>query len=94
MFYLVVQRIVIDYTSYMTRVRAKFKMDGENPGPGLPGHRDFTNSYMNTRTWGITRDRQVVTTYCLPLNHGAPSYSKVPVYPSTTPIYKETTHIP
>jgi hypothetical protein len=25
---------------------------------------------------------------------GALSYPKVPVYPSTTPVYKETTHIP
>jgi hypothetical protein len=42
----------------MTRVRAKFKMDEEIPRPGLPGHRDFMNSYTNTRTWGITRDGQ------------------------------------
>ena len=42
----------------MIRVRAKSRMNGEVLGPGLPGHRDFTNSYMNTRTWGITRDGQ------------------------------------
>ena len=35
-----------------------------------------------------------VTTSCLPLNRGASSYPKVPVYPSTMPMYKETTHIP
>ena len=37
---------------------------------------------------------RAVTTYRLPLNRGAPSHSKVPVYPSTTPVYKETTRIP
>jgi hypothetical protein len=37
---------------------------------------------------------RVVTTYRLPLNHGALSYPKVPVYPSTTLMYKETTQIP
>jgi hypothetical protein len=52
------QRIANDHMSYMSRVRAKFEMDGEIPGIGLPGHRDFTNSYMNTQTWGITRDGQ------------------------------------
>jgi hypothetical protein len=55
---LAVQRTVDNHTSYMTRVRAKFKMDGEIPGPGLPGHRDFMNSYTNTQTWGIIRNRQ------------------------------------
>jgi hypothetical protein len=40
----------------MIRVRAKFEMDEEIPELGLTGHRDFTNFYMNTRTWGITRD--------------------------------------
>jgi hypothetical protein len=53
-----VQRIVDNHTSYMTRARAKFTMDGEIPGPGLSSHRDFTNSYTNTRTWGIIRDGQ------------------------------------
>ena len=35
-----------------------------------------------------------VTTYYLPLNWGVWSYRKVPVHPSTMPVYKETTHIP
>jgi hypothetical protein len=29
---------------------------------------------------------KAVTTYCLPLNHGALSHPKVPIYPDTTPI--------
>jgi hypothetical protein len=45
---IVVQRIANDHTSYTTRVTTKFEMDGEIPGLGLPGHRDFTNSNMNT----------------------------------------------
>jgi hypothetical protein len=43
---------------------------------------------------GDKRDGQDVTTCCLPLNHRAPSHPKVPVYPSTMLVYKETTHIP
>ena len=42
----------------MTRIRAKSWMAGEIPGPGLPWHGNFTNSYMNTRMWGITKDGQ------------------------------------
>jgi hypothetical protein len=53
-----VQRTANDHTSYMTRVRAKYEMDVEIPKLGLPGHRNFTNSNTNTRTWGITRDGQ------------------------------------
>jgi hypothetical protein len=79
-----VQRTASDHMSYTTRVRAKFEMDGEIAGLGLPGHRDFTNSYTN----------RAITTCRLPLNCGAPSYSKVPVPLSTTLVYKETTHIP
>jgi hypothetical protein len=37
---------------------------------------------------------RAITTYRLPLNRGIPSYPKVPVHPSTTPVYKETTYIP
>ena len=30
---------------------------GRSPSTGLPaGQGDFMNSYMNTQTWGITRD--------------------------------------
>jgi hypothetical protein len=29
----------------MTRIRAKFEMEGKILGLGLPSHRDFTNSY-------------------------------------------------
>jgi hypothetical protein len=68
---------------------------GRSLSTGLPASaRDFTNSYMNTRTWGLQVMDMAVTTYRLPLNHGASSHSKVPVYPSTMPVYKETTHIP
>jgi hypothetical protein len=89
-----VQRTANDHTSYMTRVRAKFKMDREIPGLGVPGHRDFTNSYTNTQTWRITRDEHDCHHLLSTLNHEASSYSKVPVHLSTTPVYKETTHIP
>jgi hypothetical protein len=34
------QKIVNDHTCYMTRIRAKFEMDGKIPGLGLPSHRD------------------------------------------------------
>jgi hypothetical protein len=88
------QRTVNDHTRYMIRVRAKFEMDGEIPGLGLPGHRDFTNSYTNTKHGGLQGMDRAVTTCRLPLNRGALSYSKVPMYPSTMPVYKETTHIP
>jgi hypothetical protein len=37
---------------------------------------------------------RAVTTYRLPLNLEAPSYLKVLMHLGTTPVYKETTHIP
>ena len=43
---------------------------------------------------GLQGMNRAITTYRLPLNHGIPSYPKVPVYLSTTPVYKETTYIP
>jgi hypothetical protein len=87
------QRIVDDHTKYMVRARPKCEMDGE-----IFGHRSANNSgrlyeplyeYLN----GITKDR-VVTSCRLLLNRGAPSHPKVPIYPSTMLVYKETTHIP
>jgi hypothetical protein len=38
-------------------------------------------------------DRDIIT-FRLPLNRGIPSYPYVPMYPSTTPVYKETTYTP
>ena len=37
---------------------------------------------------------KAVTTCRLPLNRGISSYLKVPVHPTTTHVYKETTYIP
>jgi len=51
------------------------------------------NSYTIPRTWGLQRMNRAVTTYRLPLNYGAPSYLKAPMHPSTTHVYKETTHV-
>ena len=91
---IVVQRTVNGHTSYMTKVRAKFEMDKEIPGLDLPSYRDFMNSYTIPKHGGLQGTERAVTTCRLPLNRGAPSYLKVPVHSSTTPVYKETTHIP
>jgi hypothetical protein len=91
---IVMQRIVSDHTYTWLRVRTKYEMDREILGPGLLGHRDFTNSYTNTRMWGITRNGQGCHHLPPTPQPGAPSYPKAPIYPSTTPVYKETTHIP
>jgi hypothetical protein len=77
----------------MTRVRAKFEMDGEILRLGLPSHRDFTNSYRIPEHGGLQGMDRAVTTCHLPLNRGEPSYPMVVVHPSTMPVYKETTHI-
>jgi hypothetical protein len=53
-----VHRTVDNHTTNMVRARTKCEIDGEILGLGLLGHRDFTNSYTNTQTWGITRDEQ------------------------------------
>jgi hypothetical protein len=45
---IVVHRIVDNQTTNMVRARTKCEIDGEIPRLGLLGHRDFTNSYMNT----------------------------------------------
>jgi hypothetical protein len=51
------QIIVNDHTNYMVRARSKCKIDGRPPGTGLSASMEgFTNSYMNTGMWGITRD--------------------------------------
>jgi hypothetical protein len=88
------QRIVSNHTYTWLRVRTKCEMDREIPSLGLPGHRDFTNSYTNPERWGLQGMDRAVITCRLPLNRGVSSYPKVPVYPSTTPVYKETTHVP
>jgi hypothetical protein len=54
---------------------------------------------LRTPTWipergGLQGMARAITTFRLPLNRGAPSYSNVPMHPSTTPMYKETTYIP
>jgi hypothetical protein len=60
---------------------------------GLPANQgDFTNSYTIPERGALQRTDRVVTTYRLPLNRGAPSYPQVSMYPSTTPVYKETTY--
>jgi hypothetical protein len=78
----------------MTRVRNKFEMGGEIPGLGLPSHRDFSNSYTIPRCGGLQGTNRFVANCRLPLNCGISSYPKVPVYSSTMPVYKDTTHIP
>jgi hypothetical protein len=54
------QRIAGNHTSTWLRPRPKHKMDGETSDYQSDNNlmRQFTNSYMNTRTWGITRDGQ------------------------------------
>jgi hypothetical protein len=44
--------------------------------------------------WGLQGMDRAVTTCRLPLNRGAPSYPNVLMHLGTTPVYKETTHIP
>jgi hypothetical protein len=88
-----VQRTINDHTSYMTRVKTKFEVDREIPGLDLLSHRDFMNSYTILEFGGLQGTDRAITTCRLPLNRGALSYPKVPVHPSTTPVYKETTHI-
>ena len=88
------KRIVDDHKNYMVRAKPKCKIDGETSGHWSASAWEA----LRTPTWisergglqGMDRD---ITTCHLPLNYGAPSYLKVPVYPSTTPVYKETTHI-
>jgi hypothetical protein len=87
-------RTVDNHTTNMVRARTKCEIDREIPGLGLPGHRDFTNSYTNTRTWGILRDGQGY-------HHLLPTpqpWSTVifegSLHPSTMPVHKKTTHIP
>jgi hypothetical protein len=43
---------------------------------------------------GLQGMDRAVTTCRLPLNRGAPSYPKIPVYLSTMLMYKETSNIP
>ena len=89
------QRTVNDHTSYMIRVTTKFKMDREiSEHCSISKCERVENSYTIPERGGLQGMDMAVTTYCLPLNHGAPSYPKVSVHPSTTPMYKETTHIP
>ena len=88
------QRTVKDHTSCMTRVRTKCEIDGEISGNWSASAWDTLKLLHNIRMWGLQGTDRAVTTYRLPLNRGIPSYPKVLVYPSTMPMYKETTHIP
>jgi hypothetical protein len=68
---------------------------GRSPGTGLPTSQgDFTNSYTIPGHGRLQGTDRAVTTCCLPLNRGIPSYLQVLVYPSTTPVHKETTYTP
>ena len=53
---IVMQRIVKDLTSYMTRVRTKREMDGEISRNWSASGWETLKLLHNTRTWGITRD--------------------------------------
>jgi hypothetical protein len=89
------QRIVDDHTSYIIRVRTKCKIDEESLDTGLPANQgDFTNSYTIPEHGGLQGTDRAIITCHLTLNHGVPSYPKVPMHPSTTPVYKETTYTP
>ena len=89
------QKTVNDHTSYMIRVRTKFKMNGEiSEHCSISKCERVENSYTIPEHGGLQGMDRAITTCCLPLNHGAPSYLKVPMHPSTLPMYKETTHIP
>ena len=70
---------------------------------GSGGHRvlvcqqpHVTNYVLLHHGWtlGITKDGQGCHHLPPTPQPGAPSYPKVPVHPSTMPMYKETTHIP
>jgi hypothetical protein len=52
------QRTVNDHTSYMIRVRTKFKMDGEISQHWYQQARETLKLLHNTRTWRIIRDGQ------------------------------------
>jgi len=89
-----VQRTVNDHTSYMTKVIAKCEIDGEIFGDWSANAWETLKLLHNTWTWGIIRDRQGYHHLTPTPQPGAPSYPKVPMHPSTTPVYKKTTHIP
>jgi hypothetical protein len=55
---IVVQRIVNDHTSYMTRVRTKCEMNGEISENWSASTWGTLRLLHSTRTWGITRDGQ------------------------------------
>jgi len=90
------QRKVDDHTSYMVRSGPKCKMDGENSEHWSASKHErlykLLHKYLNMGGYKGWTGLSPPTVY--PSNHGAPSYPKVPVHPSTTPMYKETTHIP
>jgi hypothetical protein len=90
------QRIVNDHTIYMIRVRTNYEMDREIPGHWSASKTwilyELLHEYPNVG--GLQGTDRAVTTYPYPSIGGTPSYPKVPVHPSTTLVYKKTTHIP
>jgi hypothetical protein len=69
------QRIVNDHTSYMTRVRAKFKMDREIFEHWSASKRErLSDSYKIPERGGLQGTDRAVTTCHLPLNRRIPSY--------------------
>jgi len=90
------QRKVDDHTSYMVRSRPKCKMDGENSEHWSASKHErlykLLHEYLNMGDYKGWTGMSPPTVY--PSNHGAPSYPKVPMHPSTMPMNKETTHIP
>jgi hypothetical protein len=89
------QRIVDTHTNYMVRAGPKCKMDEISRHWSASALETLRTPIRIPERGGLQgMDRAAVTTYRLPLNHGAPSPSKVFVHPGTTPVYKETTHIP
>jgi hypothetical protein len=89
-----VQRTVDDHTSHML-VRAKFKIDREISKHWSTSKRKrLWDSYTIPEHGGLQGMNRAITSCRLPLNHGIPSYPQVLVYPSTMPVYKETTYTP
>jgi len=75
-----VQRTVNDHTSYMTRDRTKFEMDGEiSEHWSASKHERLSDSYTILECGVLQGTDRAITTYHLPLNHGILSYPKVPV---------------
>jgi hypothetical protein len=85
-----VQRTVDDYTSYMTRVRAKFKINGEIFKHWSASKRErLYDSYTIPKREGLQGTDRAVTTCRLPLNRGIPSYPQIPCTRAPCPCTKK-----